>query len=377
MSVRYWDSTLPDAGLPALVGLGALLGLAWSLATLSVVQMLQAWPALGEHLVDVASPVVFAVALFVGGIVLHRRGLVEEALAIACWTVLGTVGVPAAVVLSSLWVHVSGFGFHPALFTLVNAATGGAVLGFLVGIYDAEKRKLRRDLGTEHAHSARLSRRLSVINRVLRHDMRHQTQLIQGHARRLEDNDVEPEVAVKEIRAANDRLLDLAEKARKLQALSSGEEFLPRPLDLTTVAENACETVRERHPDLSIDCRLGATAPIEGTPLLEEVIVELLENAAEHNPTDHPTATVSIREVEESPQPVRLIVRDNGPGIPESEPVPENGMESPLDHSNGFGLWFVRWVVEETGGTVEIERSEREREGAVVEVGFSRPERFG
>jgi len=373
VSVRHWSSALPDVELPALVGVGALLGLAWSLTALSVLRVLQTGMPLQHQILGLATPVVFALTLFAGGLAVLRHELLDEAFDIAVWTVLGTAGVPAAVVLSSLWLPYEEFGFRPAFFTLVNAAVGGAVLGFLVGLYDAQKRQLRRDLGAEHAHSAQLSRRLSVINRVLRHDMRHQTQLIQGHTQRLEDGEVSPAVAAEEIKRANDRLLDLADQARKLQALFSGDQFAPRPLDLATVTQNACETIRDRHPALALDCHLDATAPIEGTPLLEEVIVELLDNAVVHNPSDGPGATVRIREVPVSQRPVRLVVEDDGPGIPETEPAQENCAESALHHSDGFGLWFVRWVVEDTGGDLSIESPDQEDVGTAVELAFPAP----
>jgi signal transduction histidine kinase len=373
VSVSHWTAELPDVELSALVGVGALLGLAWSLTALSVLRVLQASSPLHEQALSLATPVVFAVTLFAGGLAVLHHELIEEAFDIAVWTGLGTLGVPAAVVLSSLWLPYQEFGFRPAFFTLVNAAVGGAILGFLVGLYDAQKRQLRRDLGAEHAHSAQLSRRLSVINRVLRHDMRHQTQLIQGHTQRLEAAEIDPDVAAEEIRHANDRLLDLADQARKLQALFSGDKFAPRPLDLATVAQNACETVHERHATLEVDCAVESPVPIEGTPLLEDVIVELLDNAAVHNPGDRPSATVSIREVPISQRPVRLVVADDGPGIPDTEPAQENRAESALNHSDGFGLWFVRWVVEDTGGTVTVQTPDREGVGTAVELAFPAP----
>ena len=373
VSVRHWRTDLPDVDLSVLVGVGALLGLAWSLTALSVLRVLQASSPLHGQALSLATPVVFAVTLFAGGLAVLKHGLLEEAFDIAVWTGLGTAGLPAAVVLSSLWLPYGEFGFRSAFFTLVNAAVGGAVLGFLVGLYDAQKRQLRRDLGDEHAHSAQLSRRLSVINRVLRHDMRHQTQLIQGHTQRLQEEDIDPDVAAREIRHANDRLLDLADQARKLQALFSGDKFAPRPLDLATVTRNACETISNRRPALDLDCHVESATPIEGTPLLEDVIVELLDNAAVHNPSDRPRATVSIREVPLSKRPVRLVVRDDGPGIPDTEPAQENCAESALYHSDGFGLWFVRWVVEDTGGEVTFQTPDREDVGTAVELAFPAP----
>lgn len=357
MSVRRrLDS--PDVDLASLMGLGALLGLAWVLVALSTVRALQAGPGLVSTVIGVATPAVFSLTLFAGGLAVIWYGLADEMMHIAKWTLLGCVGVLVAIVLNSMWLSADGFGFQPALFTLVNAASGGAVLGFLVGIYDAQQRRLRKDLRREHRHSSRLSQRVSVINRILRHDMRHQTQLVRGHAERLRDGDLSPETAAVRITRANDRLLELGEQARKVQELVNGERFCPRALDPTAVVEAARERIAARHPELRVEVDVTDARPIHTTPLLEDVLVELLDNAAVHNQGDEPQAWIKIETHWDAERPVSLSVRDNGPGLPDTEAIRGDRCESQLDHSDGFGLWFVTWVIEEGDGTVEFETPE-------------------
>lgn len=372
MSVRRGLS-LSDADLPALLGLGAMLGLAWVLVALSTVRALQAGPGMVSTIIGVATPAVFSLTLFAGGVAVVWYGLLGETFHIAKWTLFGTVGVLGAIVLNTMWLSTNTFGFEPALFTLVNAAIGGAVLGFLVGIYDAQQRRLRRDLRAEHEHSTRLSQRVSVINRILRHDMRHQTQLVRGHAERLRDGDLDPETAATRITEANERLLELGDQARKVQELVGGERFGPRPIDLSTVVENARDRIEGRHPDLRIDGDLPDSRPIESTPLLEDVVVELLDNAAIHNPEADPQVRLGVSTDGDRDRPVVLQVEDDGPGIPETEPIRGARCESQLDHSDGFGLWFVTWVIEDTGGTVEFETPEGSV-GTAVTLRFPAPD---
>ncbi|MFP4530410.1 MAG: sensor histidine kinase [Halodesulfurarchaeum sp.] len=374
MTVGYRTIAPTDTDWASHVGYGVMLGLAWVLVAFSTARALQPGPSLPARLVSVAIPTIFAITLFVGGFGLFLHDLLDEAFRIAKWTVLGTAAVVTAVVANSIWFTYVDFAFDAALYTLVNAAISGAILGFLVGIYDAHRTQLEQDLTAESEHAAELAQRLSVINRVLRHDMRHQTQLIQGHADRLIQGNLDRETAAGRIQQANDRLLDLAEQTRKLQELLSGERFGTDRIDLVEYAERACETVQARHPELEIDCDLPAERPVRATPLIEDVIKELLDNAVIHNDANPPRATLSVSVDADAKRPVELTVLDNGPGLPETEPSRDGvSLESQLHHSNGFGLWFVTWVIEDTAGEIEISSLDRPEAGTEIALRFPTP----
>lgn len=374
VTVGYRTIGPTEADWASHVGYGVMLGLAWVLIAFSTARALQPGPTLSARLVSVAIPIVFALTLFVGAFGLFLHDLLDEAFQIAKWTVLGTAVVLIAVVANSIWISYVNFAFDAALYTLVNAAISGAILGFLVGIYDAHESRLRRDLATESKHADELTQRLSVINRVLRHDMRHQTQLIQGHADRLATGELDRQTAARHIQQANDRLLDLAEQTRKLQELQSGDRFGAEPVDLVAYAERACERVRTRHPPFEVNCDLPVDRQVEASPLIEDVIKELLENAAIHNDADPPRATLTVSIEPGADRPVVLTVEDNGPGLPETEPIRDaDSTESQLHHSNGFGLWFVTWVLEDTAGEIEISTPGRPDIGTEVTLRFPTP----
>ncbi|MFB6086720.1 MAG: hypothetical protein ABEJ84_07960, partial [Halodesulfurarchaeum sp.] len=283
-----------EADWTAHVGFGVLVGLAGVLIALSTALAIQSRPTLPGRLISVAVPTVFTFSLFVGGLGVLLHDLLDEALRIAKWTVLGTAMVLTGVVANFIWLTYVDIGFDGTLYTFVNAAIIGAILGFLVGIYDAHGAQLKRNLATESEQTDVLTQRLSVINRVLRHDMRHQTQLVQGHADRLAEGDLDRERAAVQIRQANTRLLDLAEQTRKLQELLGGNRFGAEPLDLVEYALRACDRVKTRHPEFEVNCDLPASRQVEASPLVEDVITELLENAAIHNDADRPQATLVI-----------------------------------------------------------------------------------
>lgn len=73
--------------------------------------------------------------------------------------------------------------------------------------------------------------------------------------------------------------------------------------------------------------------------------------------------------VRASPNPLRLWVRvaDTGPGVPQEEwAVIQSGVEEPLSHATGIGLWLIYWTVTAVGGKVTL--TENDPQGTVVEI---------
>jgi len=100
---------------------------------------------------------------------------------------------------------------------------------------------------------------------------------------------------------------------------------------------------------------------VEGAPSLTLAFEELLDNAVEHG-TDEPTVSISATETESG---VAVTVSDDGPGIAAHErDVILAGEETPLQHGSGVGLWLVKWLVRNVGGTLSF----REGDGTTVAV---------
>lgn len=85
---------------------------------------------------------------------------------------------------------------------------------------------------------------------------------------------------------------------------------------------------------------------------------QALENAIIHNDRPTPEVTINIRQSIEdrTGEWVKVVIGDNGPGIPENEQKTiESGEETQLQHGSGFGLWIVYWAVSLLGGEVTLE----------------------
>jgi len=204
---------------------------------------------------------------------------------------------------------------------------------------------------------------ISVINRVLRHNLRNDVGVINGYAEMLEDDlEGQQQTLAKRVRTTSDRLLDLSETAQKLEE-TLDTPIEREPLDLRAVADRVADQIGEAYPDASITVTAPETAVIDSAPRLETAVWELVDNAAKH--AGEP-ASIEV-DITETDSHVELAVRDDGPGLPELErSVLQSGEETPLVHGRGLGLWLVYWIVTGVDGTVTV--TEPQRPGTTIEL---------
>jgi signal transduction histidine kinase len=215
----------------------------------------------------------------------------------------------------------------------------------------------------------RRQQRLSVLNRVLRHNLRNEMTVVDGFADRIADrtDDERIEGWANTVGEAGSDLLSIGDTVRGFEQ-AGGDDPEPRCVDLGPFLASVAGDARDRYPDAEIELKtdLRDELSIETDPeVLQVVLGNLIENAVEHNPHDRPlvrlTATSTGRELS-------LAVTDDGPGIPEMELTPiRSGSESDLEHGSGVGLWVVRWGVEALGGQLHFDVTES---GSRVEMVF-------
>jgi len=192
-------------------------------------------------------------------------------------------------------------------------------------------------------------RRLRVLHRVLRHNLRNEMTAIIGYANILAE-----EAPMEEYRTQAERIYDramnvskLGEQVRRIQqALDIDRQWVA--LDPEPLVTDLAERFRSSHPEATI--RVSSDDPGEAVAdeLLKIAIENLVENAVEHHPD---TATVDIELTAEDGW-VDITVADDGPGIPERERAVVSGTRqiTQLDHSVGLGLWLSRWIVSGVNG---------------------------
>ncbi|WP_207586378.1 histidine kinase N-terminal 7TM domain-containing protein [Halomontanus rarus] len=218
--------------------------------------------------------------------------------------------------------------------------------------------------------------RLTVLNRVLRHNLRNDLNVVQSYAAQLEES-VDPphDELASVIVEQSAELAALGEKARRIERTLDVPDGTPARVSVADVLAPIVErydetdatfTIELGGRSLSQDAFLDADGAhrhdgdidtdidIEFSTyrtILETVLEDAVENAVVHG-GDRPSVRIAATLRDKS---VELTVTDDGPGLPEVERTPlETGTETALDHGSGLGLWLISWGASQLGGSVSF-----------------------
>lgn len=236
----------------------------------------------------------------------------------------------------------------------LDERTRDDIIGAQVMVRDASSRRKREGL-------------ISVINRVLRHNVRNKLTVINGHAEVLAaDLDGDDASKADRIVRAGTQLLDLSESARRIEAHRDLSPEL-EPLDAASIIRSSLTQLREEYPDVTITTDLPETAVVKTRSRIETALWELLDNAAQHSGTE-PAVDVSVTATDTQ---ARISISDNGPGLPETEQrVLTTGDEDPLVHSKGLGLFLTHWIITNLRGDITVRTADW---GTTVEIQLPTP----
>jgi signal transduction histidine kinase len=189
-----------------------------------------------------------------------------------------------------------------------------------------------------------------IQSRVLRHNIRNDIQIIRGLAQMIVTaGDGRIKENAEKIARQAQQLSETTEKAQQIESvLDASDDRIDQ--DVCQLIERVAERARQEFPGAKIETDSPETAWAMAHGDLEAAIWNLAENAVIHS--DATTAAVELR-VESTETGVTILVRDNGPGIPDHEvEVLEEQSESALQHGSGAGLWLVNWIAEMSAGSL-------------------------
>jgi PAS domain S-box-containing protein len=222
----------------------------------------------------------------------------------------------------------------------------------------SNRKKLEADLKTSLTQ-------LNVMSRVLRHNLRNDMTVIKGNAETIQatsDGDVAEmaEIIIEE----SEHLLTTAEKEREITEVLVDEQS-PEPINLGAVIDAAVAATREQYPEAHITVEGAADRQVRAMESINRALTELLTNAVNHSDQTEPSIEVIVENRDDA---VVVRIADDGPGIPEMERkiITEEAEIDSLYHGTGLGLWLVKVIVEDSGGSLAFD--ENEPRGSIVTI---------
>ncbi len=239
--------------------------------------------------------------------------------------------------------------------------TGDGRLLFSI-IHDVTEREQTRER-LEHQNE-----QLELLNRVVRHDIRNDMSVVLGHAEILDEYVVDDgQQYLDAVQEHSEHIVELTRTARELMETLLGEDGAdPGAVELEDVLRTELNDARAAYDDATFTG--GESLPdvdVCGNELLSSVFRNLLNNAIQHNDTDHPQVSVGV---EDRGTTVEVTVADNGPGVPDGqkEAIFGKGEHGIRSSGTGLGLYLVYTFVDQFGGDVWV--TDNDPTGAVFHV---------
>lgn len=208
-------------------------------------------------------------------------------------------------------------------------------LGALISLRDVTDREQREQ-------------RLSVLNRILRHNLRNKVDVLRSHAEALESTRADEHT--KAVVDTADDIAALGRNARRIDRFVA-DEGVDTPVDIPSLIADLVDDVTEstESPPVSIDGP-DTLAVKTNRRALTAAVRSALENA-----TEYAASSVQLT-VESTDSGCRIQIADDGPGIPADELASlAETTETPLQHGTGLGLWQLKWAVTTIGGELSFD----------------------
>jgi len=218
----------------------------------------------------------------------------------------------------------------------------------------------------EAAHAAAVARRSDELKtallRAVTHDLRTPLASIKASVSALRQpgaafTDADRAELLSEIEEESDRLERLVRNLLDASRVEAGSlRIHKRPQDMRELVTSAVSRVRPLTASRSVIVDVPEDLPAVGCDYqqIEQVVVNLLENAAVHTPPEAPIAVAAACEDDS----VRVEIADRGPGIPAADRERlfgafERGATGA--RGSGLGLAIARGFVEAHAGRIWVE----------------------
>ncbi len=214
--------------------------------------------------------------------------------------------------------------------------------------YALERQEQKRKLRTT-------SEQLEVLNRILRHDVQNDVQVLTLWGEGLRERVAEEHTGdVQRLIETSEHIRELTENSKDYMETVTGESDPDtKPVRADRILRDELQKARSTYANASfkVDGDLP-TATVRANEMLSSVFRNLLANAVLHNDSGDPRVLVALEPAEET---VRVTIADNGPGVPDDAEVFGKGTQGLESTGTGIGLYLVYTLVSGFGGRVDVE----------------------
>lgn len=195
--------------------------------------------------------------------------------------------------------------------------------------------------------------RLTVLNRVLRHNLRNDINLIEGYTSLLADRLESPEREfASEAAAAATSLGRLGDKARKAEQMMAHGDPRTERLQVATVVAEALRDVGTGSEPVEYDVALDDGLWIDADRrLVAAAVTEAVEAVTRRTESGRVGVEATLEDGS-----LRLSVDAADVTIPSAErEALHSGEETQLRHASGLSIWLVNWAARTLGGEVTFD----------------------
>lgn len=235
--------------------------------------------------------------------------------------------------------------------SITTNRTGSNLDGYVINSRDISERKCYKENLEES------NKKLEALNRIIRHDIRNDMNIILNWGEMLEDHvDDAGYEHLQKILASVDHVVELTDTASDYtKTLTSDATIQSKPVPLRSTVQTELSLRREFFP--AAEFVVNGEIPdvsVTANEMLGSVFRNLLNNAVQHNDAAEPVVEITCEREDES---VTVRIADNGSGIPPEQEamVFAEGEKGLTSQGSGIGLYLVKRLIDQYGGAIWTE----------------------
>lgn len=295
-------------------------------------------------------PIGLSLILLFGGFFYTRKNMYRKfCFQIGLWCLAGFIFFMADAI--ALIMHQTSRGViiqHIPHFVL-DTGIFGANIGLIIGIIYSEK-------DIQQKKSENLAKRLTILNRILRHDIKNNVNIItlkiEEAIKKHERNGI-----LRETKQKLEELHELSENARMIEKTLSKQNTKPETIDIIDIIEKEMKKIKRDYPEAKITYNLPEQQNVYAIPIIDSAIHNILQNAIQHNDKKTPEINITTKK---DTKYIFIEFQDNGPGIrKENIEILNKGFETQLKHLESLGLWIVNWIIEQSNGKIKYKHNKQ------------------